>query len=271
MRTHPFPRGYAIRWTLALLLPGLAAPVGAVRTAANLCGTTIVEDLELDEDLTCSGSGLIVGADGLKIDLDGHAINGSGVGIGIDVSGRTDVRISDGTIGNFLAAVRVLNSADVTIREVTFLGNSDGVDLQSGSVGVTIRENAFRDSLVRGVMMRSNTRDNVVKENTFTGNRVGILVNGPLDSSIKDNVISASGLAGIRVGPAATGNVIKENRIAANPAGIEFLTVPGGVAATGNTFVKNTIVMNTCGLQGPAAGNTFKLNVFRGNDADSCG
>jgi parallel beta-helix repeat protein len=36
----------------------------------------------------------------------------------------------------------------------------------------TIKDNEFQDNRSRGIMLRPLSRDNVVKENTFTGNRV---------------------------------------------------------------------------------------------------
>ena len=70
--------------------------------------------------------------------------------------------------------------------------NTDGIDLQAGSGGNTIKHNAFRDNRSRGIMIRGNSTDHVIKENTFTGNRVGILVFGGVDTTVKDNLVSAA-------------------------------------------------------------------------------
>lgn len=53
--------------------------------------------------------------------------------------------------------------------------------------------------------------DNLVEENTFTGNNVGILLFGATNSAVTENIISASIVAGIRVNVIATGNLIEEN------------------------------------------------------------
>ena len=264
-----FAMHLATRRTLAFLLACLPAVFAPAVAAADLCGATIVENLKLDQDLICAGNGLIVGADGIKINLRGHTIMGSGSGVGIAVTGRIDVSISGGTVRNFEAGVRVNNSTDVVIKDNEFRENTDGVDLQPGSRGNTIKENAFWDNRARGIMLRPFSVDNVVKENTFTGNRIGILLFGAVDSTVKANVVSASLLAGIRVNVIATGNLVLENRITTNPAGIDFVVTPTG-PATGNTFVENTIAMNTCGLKGPIDGNTFRENVFEENGANSC-
>ena len=118
-------------------------------------------------------------------------------------------------------------------------------------------------------MLRSNSSDNDIKNNTFTGNRVGILVFGGVDNTLKNNIISGSSLAGIRLNVIATGNVLKDNTVSSNVVGIEFLVTPTG-SATGNDLKGNTIAINGCGLKGPTAGNNFKHNSFEGNVADTC-
>ena len=237
--------------------------------ADDLCGATIVANLKLDHDLTCAGDGLIVGADGIRLNLNGHAISGSGSGVGISVIGRTGVSIVGGTLRNFQTGVLVLNSTAIQIRDNQFAGNVDGVDLQAGSVANTIKANHFQDHRTRGIMLRGGTSANVIKENTLSGNRVGILVNGPVGTTVKENTVSFSTLAGIRIGVTATDNLIAENTVVSNPAGIDFI-VTATESAIGNTLRENTIALNTCGLKGPVAGNTLTENVFQGNTFDSC-
>jgi parallel beta-helix repeat protein len=238
-------------------------------TADDLCGATIFANLKLDHDLLCPGNGLVVGSDGIKINLNGHTITGSRSGVGISVIGLARVSIAGGTIKNFTTGVLLLNSTAVVIHENQLVDNVDGVDLQTGSVGNTIKENHFQDNSTRGIMMRGGTSANVVKENTFDGNRVGVLLFGPVGTTLKENILSFSGLAAIRVNVSATGNVLRENTILSNPAGIDFIVTPTG-SAIGNELRENTITLNTCGLKGPVAGNTLTENIFQGNAVDSC-
>ena len=90
------------------------------------------------------------------------------------------------------------------------------IDLQSGSVGNTIKENVFRDSTHPSHHAQDNSIDNDIKNNTFTGNRVGILVFGGVDNHLKQNIVSGSSLAGIRLNVIATGNLIKDNPVVSN-------------------------------------------------------
>jgi parallel beta-helix repeat protein len=258
-----------MRWIRTLVIACLvmfATPIGATN---DFCGATVVADLKLDHDLICAGDGLIAGADGIRIDLNGHSIVGSGIGVGVFVSGHRDVSIAGGVVRNFAVAVRVNTSTDIVIRYNEFVDNAEAIDLQAGSVGNTVKDNVFTNSTTRAIMLRSNSRDNDVKNNTFTGNRIGILVFGGLDSTLMDNYISGSSVAGIRLNVIATGNVLKDNQIDSNAVGIEFLVMPTG-SAVGNELKANTIQLNGCGLKGPTADNTFKDNRFEGNIADTC-
>jgi parallel beta-helix repeat protein len=259
----------ARRWTCAMLLLGVVSSSAPAGTTNDLCGAMIFADVALDHDLTCTGGGLIVAADGIRIDLQGHTLLGSGTGVGMLVTGRTDVTIMGGIIRNFAAGVRVNTSTDVVIKANQFIQNAEGIDFEAGSVGNTVKDNAFRDSATRAIMLRSNTRDNDIKDNTLTNNRVGILLFGSLDSSVKNNLISGSSVAGIRVNVIATGNLVKDNTVGSNAAGIEFLVTPTG-SATGNEFKANTVALNGCGVKGPTAGNEFKDNRFEDNVADTC-
>jgi len=259
----------ARHFALAILLGSVLVVSGPTVGADDLCGATIVEDLKLHHDLTCPGAGLIVGADGITIDLNGYTIAGSGIDVGINVTGKTDVSIRGGTVRGFAAGVRVNTSSDLAIVHNEFVANGEGIDLQSGSVANTIKQNLFRDHTTRAVMLRGGSADNDIHHNTFTGNRVGILVFGGVDNILKKNIVSESSLAGIRLNVIASGNLIKDNLVVSNLAGIEFLVTPTG-SAIGNDLVRNTIELNDCGLKGPTAGNRLKKNSFEANGADTC-
>jgi hypothetical protein len=82
----------------AVLTIILVVAASATRASGVQCGAAIVEDVTLDQDLTCTAGGLTVGADGIKIDLRGHSITGAGTGAGITIIRRTDVTIFGGTI-----------------------------------------------------------------------------------------------------------------------------------------------------------------------------
>jgi parallel beta-helix repeat protein len=242
--------------------------------ASDLCGTTVVANVNLDHDLMCSGNGLVVGADGITVNLNGHTITGPGSGVGISVSNRTGVVIVGGTVKGFLVGVQLVNSTAVVVTENRFTGNQDAVFLV-GSSGSTIKENvAWQNSRV-GVMLRPsgvrNSTQNLVAENTLTDNTNGIiLVETSTGNVLRENMISGSTNAGINVNGGVSANVIQENAFIGNAAAIRLNLGATGLLPTGNSFIENTIAMNTCGVVGFAGDNTFKENVLESNGADAC-
>ena len=252
-----------------LFLRSVVGSVPASHPSDDLCGVTITGNFTLDHDLACPSDGLIVGADGLDIDLNGRTITGSGSAAGIIVSGRADVSIFGGTLKNFEAGVRVMNSTNIVIKDNALVGNTDGIDFQAGSHANTIRRNVLRDNRSRGIMLRGDTLKNVIHDNTFLGNRVGVLLFGAVETTVIDNLVSSHVLAGIRFNVLASGNTVRGNNVVSNPTGIEFIVTPTG-SSLGNSVVGNTIATNDCGLKGPVEGNTVRRNTFNGNVADSC-
>ncbi|MET7422478.1 hypothetical protein [Dactylosporangium sp. NPDC005555] len=69
--------------------------------------STLTVDTRLRNDLTCTGDGLIIGADGITVDLSGHTLRGSGTGAGITMAGRRAVKVSNRSIGNLFVGNRV--------------------------------------------------------------------------------------------------------------------------------------------------------------------
>jgi len=252
--------------TIAGLL--LLAPV--LVTANDLCGATILADLKLDEDLSCAGDGLIVAADGITINLNGHAIAGSGSGIGVTLRARRDVVVHGGTITDFVTGIFISNSTGIAVKDNRFTRNREAVFLIASSGNVVKSNVAWRNQL-RGIMLRPNasgvtSTQNLIIENTLTGNPSGILLFAQPGNILKENMIAESTVAGIDLtGGGASANLIKENILTANAAGITF-----GAGWTGNKVIENALQMNMCGIQGTVDGNTFKENVFTGNGSDSC-
>ena len=74
---------FATLASLAVVLLAVAAPgsMGGGRTPAShvSCGDTITADTTLDSDLIdCPNNGIVIGADDITLDLNGHRIDGDG-------------------------------------------------------------------------------------------------------------------------------------------------------------------------------------------------
>ena len=72
------------------------------------CGQILTQSTRLTNDLVdCGGHGLIVGAPGITIDLDGHVVDGLGLDAGILNNGHDDVTITNGLVTQFLYGVQL--------------------------------------------------------------------------------------------------------------------------------------------------------------------
>ncbi len=112
-------------------------PAGADQQGAVLeCGTIITEDTVLVADIgpcgdvvsepghASGGHGLVIGADGVDLDLNGHTIFGLGGSVvphqasGVLVDGHSDVSVSDGTVRDFFHGVQVVNGSHNTVSGI---------------------------------------------------------------------------------------------------------------------------------------------------------
>ena len=247
--------------------PGLSASRAATRAS---CGDMVFADLRLENDLTCTGDGLTVSGTGIRINLNGHTIAGSGTGVGVRVAASKDVSIHGGTIRGFLQGMFVAGSSGIVIHDNEFTGNGTAVLLQASS-GNTIKANVVWQNSLRAFMLRPNTAgvvstNNDVVENLLIDNPTGIFLISQPGNTFKGNTISGSTVAAIDLPtPGASGNVIKGNLLTTSAVGIRF-----AAGWTGNTILGNTFQSNACAFQGPSAGNTLQGNTLTGNATDFC-
>jgi hypothetical protein len=76
------------------------APSGEAAQAVGVfCGQTLTASTTVANDLTnCPGDGLVIGAAGITLDLNGHTIDGQLAGFGIRSDRFVNVTIEHGTI-----------------------------------------------------------------------------------------------------------------------------------------------------------------------------
>jgi sugar lactone lactonase YvrE len=220
---------------------GTPPPVIATKKTAD-CGMTVTQNLTLSDDIgPCPGDGLMIGADGVHLNLNGHTITGSyshtGQSVGIRVTSHSRVKISDGTVTGFDAGVALISGYNNIVTGMTVANNQ-------GS------QNTGNDTFGDGIVMFASSR------NTITGNSV--LNNGPFDgismigqgadnNLIQDNTVKDTIGTG-RVFQAGTGLGITTN---------PFLGFdrPRMVSLNGNQIVGNTVINNA------AAGISTVSNV----------
>jgi parallel beta-helix repeat protein len=252
---------------------GVGSASGRTSGPQPSCGDTITVNTKLTGDLTnCPGDGLVIGADDITLDLNGHTIDGDNVpapcdpsvcetDFGIDnTGGHSNVTIRGGTVqefdigagadgasqsrvrdmsalSNLAFGVLLSNSTDSVIAKSSLSGNEiSGVVLVDSS-GNEIERNSLSDNGQTAAFLFSSN-DNDLEKNVFDGNDEGIAVHAGRGNQLRRNSISHSTGAGILVGDGGSRNLVERNRLAGNGDGIVFDGDDNAVVAN---FVADTV------------------------------
>ena len=121
---------------LVTFLVGIMSGPGLANAGHISCEDTILVDTTLDSDVICdftdSGrSGLVIGADGITLDLNGHTIGGAvepseshGGGAGIKVVDHSNITIKNGSITGFVMGVGLSGSDNNRIEDIVTTDNT---------------------------------------------------------------------------------------------------------------------------------------------------
>jgi Right handed beta helix region len=128
-------------------------------TTTNLaCGDVITNDFVLSGTTTCESEqvGLVIGADGVDVDLNGHGLNGptgpvsdETTGVGVDnTAGHDDVTVRNGSARRWGDAVRLTGANFNLLRNLDLrqgATNQSGVRIDGGE------SNTIRSSQITGI------------------------------------------------------------------------------------------------------------------------
>jgi parallel beta-helix repeat protein len=247
--------GCVAAWVIAAA--AIAGPARAAAATPPACGDVVTGDVRLTSDLVCPDTGLVVGADAIVIDLNGHSIEGPGnfagsTTVGIDDGGGYDrVRIVDGTVTRFGTGIRFEDVRHSTIRNASATLNGQGI-LLVGSDGNTIRRSEVISS---GFSIRVG--DGIRLESGSDRNR------------LIRNLVDNNEEWGVRV-LGSDGNLVARNRLTANGAGASTI-----FSAKGSVFARNSGGNRFVGLElGESAdtwivGNQFPTDGFYLNGSET--
>ncbi|MPZ65278.1 MAG: hypothetical protein GEU83_07070 [Pseudonocardiaceae bacterium] len=237
----------------AIAVPGLAAlAMGSVLVAPASaqaevsCGDEITQDTTLTQDLgPCPGNGLIVTADNVTLDLNGHTITGphgsdvqeqAGEAVGINLRGVSGVTVQNGEVHNFDAGVAMGNSTRNTVQGMNVHHNinhgalqdeaednpcnfGDGIALVNSSDNRIAGNRIASNGPLSGVALIYNSDGNEVVRNQVVDNNIRAL--NPAGESIlcgtgDDQGPMGSGREVQNVGIRVEGPGAEDNRIAGN-------------------------------------------------------
>jgi parallel beta-helix repeat protein len=215
------------------------------------CGQVITEDVTLTSDLNCSnGDGLIVGASGITINMNGYSISsGNGPGSqdpttnsgnepgsqdpttnsGNEPGSEARTADYDGSSGILVAnadnvAISGLGEISGFSRGVTFLGSSGGaltdVQLANNDIGAVVANSEgteiSRNTLTNNgiAVVSDSSNGGVTAFNQIVANlEEGILILGSSDNVVAANNMYGNGANGIYLDPMSEGNHIDYNTV----------------------------------------------------------
>jgi hypothetical protein len=255
--------GALLAGVAALTLPTVT---GVEAQVQPVCGQTITQSTTLTADLgPCPNFGLIIGADGIVLDLGGFRIFGTANfndQAGVYMQGRTGVRVQNGTVTGFDGGVVIEGGSRNTVAGITASRNigrqSGGINTRYGE-GIAIQSSSFNQ------ILNNRTEDN----GPFAGIGVYSLVDG-------DHPRATAG--------PSTNNVISNNQVLNNVVGrdgftgttdndgirIEPTNPLGSTAVTASNQILNNTVIGS-GLDGIAIFARSPGNVIRGNTSNNNG
>lgn len=300
MKVRNTLRALLVAGALSLALAPGAQPAKPVHVG---CGETITADTTLDSDLLdCPNNGIVIGADNITLDLNGHTVVGNGellrkcpkgefCDVGLLNDGHDGVTVRDGSVREFGTGVfvgrarhnRVLaisssrnqffgfvvtESARSLIRDSSGSNNpapdGDGLGL-FGSHDIRIVNNSFRRNGQIGIHVEDSTAT-LIKGNLFFRNPdFGVFLQANRNQVLGNRCVRNGSCMIVAPG---NRNVIARNHISRDGSGIGIEKGRGN-RVIGNVLVRTRRTSIYLGLNEPALGGA--KTVVRGNLATGSG
>jgi parallel beta-helix repeat protein len=260
--------------SVALLVAAIAcwlAVGGGQATAGQLgCGDTITADLTLHHSLVnCPNNGIVIGANGVTLNLNGHRIDGDGTpaagcdlqtefcDVGVVNDGHDGVTVRHGSVREFGFGVFVGRARHNRVLRISssrnfffgfFIAQSarslvrrssahDNVAPEGDGMGlffshrIRIRHSSFRRNPGPGIHVADST-GNLIKGNAFSRNGPGILMEADRNRVRRNRLVRG---AGFLVGPGSR-NVIARNHVS---RAVDSIAIEKG---RGNLVAHNVVV-----------------------------
>jgi parallel beta-helix repeat protein len=211
------------------------------------CGDTVTGDTTLDSDLiNCPNNGIVIGADDVTLDLNGHTIDGDGVlgcdefyacDFGVDnTAGHDGVTIEGGTIRDFATAVFVLEANHNRLRHLSSSHNVLGGMLVIASPDARVEHTSISANGLttdQAGLIVFDSSEVLIDANSIRDNGdIGMFLQGVDDSRVERNSVSGNPEAGIILD--GNRNEVSGNRASKNGDGIS-------VGGDSNTIVSNRV------------------------------
>lgn len=290
-----------------ILIQTLLLDAGGALAQPVTCGQVITQDTKLDSDLLdCPGHGIVIGADNITLDLNGHTIDGFQrdwpFDFGIDnTAGHVGVTIRNGTVREFDTGVALDGAINNHVEALTVSTtiSGAGISILNGSNSNRIEKNALSGNGSGTYLQWSEF--NVIAQNSVTGNDVAFSLFGSHFNLFEKNLVSQNSrgfyllesdgnrmtqntvidhsAGGFGIYDHSDDNVIERNLVSNNGFGISLSDTYRRPGARRNLILKNDVYDNTFNgifLQGPSNDPEFPSpgateTIVEGNCVDGNG
>jgi parallel beta-helix repeat protein len=263
---------------VALTVVGLVTLSGAEAADKQAtCGDTITADTRLDSDLVdCQNNGIVIGADDITLDLNGHTISGDGqefepcpeneaCDVGVLNDGHDGLTIKGGGITAFGPGVFLFRAKHSRLRDLSTVENAfNGIVLVRSSRNRIERSTASRNGMPNnfpGIALIESD-NNRITGNRMSGNAdLGLFTEDSDENLIRRNQTSGHPEGGMII--EGDRNEIVRNRSVREGGGILITIVSRGGKAVGNVIRGNHV--SDARASGIAVDRAPKRTLIRGN------
>jgi large repetitive protein len=247
----------------ALTLAGALSGAGpaAAKSPPNTvkCGDTLTRSVKLTADLKdCPADGLVIGASGITVDLNGHTIDGTVTeapdcdtqpsgSVGIGNAGYDRLTVMDGTIQQFGSGFQAGSDTDgmagsslqdLTVRDNRFAGIGLGSGQRLNNDNRIVANHVY-DNGCDGIGL-TNAEGNLVAHNRLHGNNNGITICCSDRNVVRANLVSHNAETGILVCCESSDTRVEDNDVLDNAAtGIFVLFGAAGTQVRENHVARN--------------------------------
>lgn len=273
--------------TLALIGLALLAPAaGAAPPPTTLqCGDVVTTDTLLANDLSCGSSyqaALTIGAPGITLDLGGHKIVASRVGVLNE--GHDGVTIKNGELGTEEGGVDLVGVTGNVVRDLEVGGLFEAITLRDSdgnrivhnttvSNHIALREGSDRNTVARNVVTRyeshlvveDSVENRIVDNIAWTEDSDTLILRRAHRNTVRGNTLVTSSGSSLISMTASNANEVVDNLIVEHEG---FFPAGPAVVLDGsnrNLFARNTLSNVPLGIWVRSGnGNVLRRNVATG-------
>jgi parallel beta-helix repeat protein len=289
----PAPRGHvlgAVALVAASAFLLFSAPASPNGNGKARCGKVITRSFTLTHNLLeCRGPGLVVGANGITINLNGKTIDGVSSAAGIRNDGFDRVTIKNGRIQQFNYGVKLgkgtqrnlltgltLSGSEYAgvlfanadrknrvVRNVIELQSGEGVAIVNGSWGNVVSRNKIRNNESNGVFVEKSYGNLIARNRISHNSDRNIRMDKASRNAVLRNTLSRSGDAAVEL-TSSNSNALAWNAVSVSGDAAFILTKSSVNLLLGN---KATSSSDAGAFLQYSHGNTLRGNAFTGNPA----